>query len=61
MARTMSLKMNRCLGRHNVIATPGYVPRENYELYYGLVVDQILAHAAGNLINVLNPEAFGKK
>jgi D-3-phosphoglycerate dehydrogenase len=47
----------------NVIATPhlGYVERENYELYYGLVVDQILAYAAGNPINVLNPEAIRKK
>jgi D-3-phosphoglycerate dehydrogenase / 2-oxoglutarate reductase len=46
----------------NVIATPhlGYVERENYELYYGLVVDQILAYAAGNPINVLNPEAMGR-
>jgi D-3-phosphoglycerate dehydrogenase len=47
----------------NVLATPhlGYVEKENYELYYGLVVDQILAYAAGNPINVLNPEAVGKK
>lgn len=51
------LKMN------NVIATPhlGYVERENYELYYGLVVDQILAFAVGSPINVLNSEAVGKK
>jgi D-3-phosphoglycerate dehydrogenase len=47
------------LNMDNVIATPhlGYVERENYELYYGLVVDQILAYAAGNPVNVLNPEA----
>jgi D-3-phosphoglycerate dehydrogenase len=47
----------------NVIATPhlGYVERDNYELYYGLVVDQILAYAAGKPINVLNPEAIRKK
>src|SRR5687768_3998811 len=46
----------------NVIATPhlGYVERDNYELYYGLVVDQILAYASGNPANVLNPEAIGK-
>ena len=46
----------------NVVATPhlGYVERENYELYYGLVIDQILAYAAGNPINVLNPEASAK-
>ena len=47
----------------NVIATPhlGYVDRENYELYYGLVVEQILAYAAGNPVNVLNPEAVERK
>jgi len=47
----------------NVIATPhlGYVERENYELYYGLVVDQILAYAGGHPINVLNPEVIGKR
>jgi len=51
------LKMN------NVIATPhlGYVERENYKLYYGLVVDQILAYAGGSPINVLNPAAIGRK
>jgi D-3-phosphoglycerate dehydrogenase len=47
----------------NVVATPhlGYVERDNYELYYGIVVDQILAYAAGNPINVLNPSAVRKK
>ena len=47
---------------NNVIANPhlGYVERENYELYYWLVVDQILAYAAGNPINVLNPAALAK-
>ena len=51
------LKMN------NVIATPhlGYVERENYELYYELVVEQILAYAGGQPINVLNPEAMGMR
>jgi len=51
------------LNMDNVIATPhlGYVERDNYELYYGLVVDQILAYATGNPSNVLNPEVFGKK
>jgi D-3-phosphoglycerate dehydrogenase len=46
----------------NVVATPhlGYVERENYEIYYGIVIDQILAYASGNPINVLNPAAVGK-
>jgi D-3-phosphoglycerate dehydrogenase / 2-oxoglutarate reductase len=47
----------------NVIATPhlGYVERDNYELYYGVAVDQILAYAAGTPVNVINPAARGKK
>jgi len=47
----------------NVVATPhlGYVERENYEIYYGIVIDQILAYASGDPINLLNPAAVGKK
>jgi D-3-phosphoglycerate dehydrogenase / 2-oxoglutarate reductase len=58
-----SAELTRCLKMDNVVATPhlGYVERDNYELYYGIVVDQILAYAAGNPINVLNPSAVGKK
>jgi len=44
----------------NVTCTPhlGYVTREAYEQYYGIVVDQILAFAAGSPINVANPEVL---
>jgi D-3-phosphoglycerate dehydrogenase / 2-oxoglutarate reductase len=51
------LKMN------NVTCTPhlGYVTREGYEEYYAVVVDDILAFAAGKPQNVLNPEAMAKK
>lgn len=47
----------------NVICTPhlGYVEKDTYEDYYGVVVDQIVAYAAGNPINVVNPEALGKR
>lgn len=47
----------------NVLCTPhlGYVERDTYEAYYGVVVDQILAYAAGHPVNVVNPEAIGKK
>jgi len=47
----------------NVICTPhlGYVTRESYEEYYAVVVDDIVAFAAGKPSNVLNPEAIGKK
>ena len=51
------LKMN------NVTCTPhlGYVTRESYEEYYAVVVDDILAFAAGKPSHVLNPEALGKR
>jgi len=47
----------------NVVCTPhlGYVERDTYESYYGTAVDQILAYASGKPINVVNPEAAGKK
>jgi len=47
----------------NVICTPhlGYVEKDTYEDYYGVVVDQIVAYAAGNPINVVNPEVLGKR
>jgi len=47
----------------NVTCTPhlGYVTRESYEEYYGVVVDDILAFAAGKPSHVLNPDALGKK
>ena len=39
----------------------GYVTRESYEEYYDVVVEDILAFAAGKPSHVLNPEVFGKK
>ncbi|MBI2997655.1 MAG: D-2-hydroxyacid dehydrogenase family protein [Deltaproteobacteria bacterium] len=47
----------------NVVCTPhlGYVERDTYEAYYGVVVDQILAYAAGSPINVANPDAIRMK
>ncbi len=47
----------------NVTCTPhlGYVTRESYEEYYGVVVDDILAFAAGKPSHVLNSDALGKK
>ena len=47
----------------NVICTPhlGYVEKDTYEDYYGVVVDQIVAYAAGNPINVVNPGALAKR
>ena len=47
----------------NVIATPhiGYVTREEYELQFSDIFDQIVAYAAGNPINVVNPDVLGSR
>jgi D-3-phosphoglycerate dehydrogenase len=45
------------LRMQNVVATPhiGYVTREEYEIQFGDIFDQILAYAAGAPTNVVNP------
>jgi D-3-phosphoglycerate dehydrogenase / 2-oxoglutarate reductase len=47
----------------NVLCTPhlGYAERDSYEALYTLAVDQLLAFADGKPINVVNPEAMGKR
>ena len=47
----------------NALCTPhlGYAERGSYEALYTLAVDQLLAFAAGQPINVANPEAVGKR
>ena len=42
----------------NVICTPhiGYVSRDEYEIQFSDIFDQILAYAAGAPTNVINPE-----
>lgn len=47
----------------NVVCTPhiGYVTREEYELQFADVFDQINAYAAGVPINVVNPDALARR
>ena len=47
----------------NALCTPhlGYAERGSYEALYALAVDQLLAFAAGQPINVANPEAVAKR
>jgi len=47
----------------NVTCTPhlGYVTRESYEEYYAVVVDDIVAFAAGKPNHVLNSDVLSKK
>ena len=44
----------------NVVATPhiGYVTRDEYELQFSDIFDQIVAYAAGRPINVVNPDVL---
>jgi D-3-phosphoglycerate dehydrogenase / 2-oxoglutarate reductase len=46
----------------NVLATPhiGYVTREEYEIQFTDIFNQIVAFAAGTPINVVNPEVLGR-
>jgi D-3-phosphoglycerate dehydrogenase len=44
----------------NVVCTPhiGYVTRDEYEIQFSDIFDQIVAYAAGSPINVVNPKVF---
>jgi D-3-phosphoglycerate dehydrogenase / 2-oxoglutarate reductase len=46
----------------NVVATPhlGYVSRDEYEIQFADIFDQIIAYAAGSPINVVNPQALAR-
>jgi len=47
----------------NVVATPhiGYVSRDEYELQFTDIFDQIIAYAAGAPTNVVNPPALNTR
>jgi D-3-phosphoglycerate dehydrogenase len=51
------------LDMDNVVCTPhiGYVTRDEYELQFADVFDQIVAYAAGSPINVVNPRALEQR
>jgi D-3-phosphoglycerate dehydrogenase len=51
------------LGLDNVVATPhlGYVSREEWELQFADIFDQVNAFADGEPINVVNPEALERR
>jgi D-3-phosphoglycerate dehydrogenase len=48
------------LALDNVVCTPhiGYVTREEYEIQFSDIFDQITAYAAGRPINVVNPDVL---
>jgi D-3-phosphoglycerate dehydrogenase len=47
----------------NVVCTPhiGYVSRDEYEIQFTDIFDQIVAYAGGMPENVVNPDAMGKR
>ena len=47
----------------NVVCTPhiGYVTRDEYELQFSEIFDQIVAYAAGTPINVVNPAVLARR
>jgi len=51
---------NPLLALDNVVCTPhiGYVTREEYELQFSDIFDQVAAYAAGRPINVVNPDVL---
>jgi D-3-phosphoglycerate dehydrogenase / 2-oxoglutarate reductase len=51
------------LNMDNVIATPhiGYVSRDEYELQFTDIFDQIISYAAGTPTNVVNPDALSHR
>jgi D-3-phosphoglycerate dehydrogenase len=48
------------LNMDNVVCTPhiGYVTRDEYEIQFADIFDQILAYAAGKPVNVVNPDVL---
>jgi D-3-phosphoglycerate dehydrogenase len=51
------------LNLDNVVATPhlGYVSRDEYEIQFTDIFDQIAAYAAGSPTNVVNPDVMGHR
>jgi D-3-phosphoglycerate dehydrogenase / 2-oxoglutarate reductase len=47
----------------NVVCTPhiGYVTRDEYEIQFSDIFDQIVAYVAGNPINVVNPQVLDSR
>jgi D-3-phosphoglycerate dehydrogenase len=46
-----------------VVATPhiGYVSRDEYEIQFSDIFDQIVSYAAGTPTNVVNPEVMNDR
>src|ERR1700730_4943305 len=51
------------VGMNHIVCTPhiGYVTRDEYEIQFSDIFDQITAYCAGKPINVVNPEVLNSK
>ena len=51
------------LAMDNVVCTPhiGYVTRDEYEIQFTDIFDQIVAYRAGKPINVVNPKVLEQR
>ena len=51
------------LAMENVVATPhvGYVTRDEYQIQFTDIFDQIIAYAAGAPTNVVNPDVLAHR
>jgi D-3-phosphoglycerate dehydrogenase len=51
---------NPLLNLDNIVCTPhiGYVTKDEYEIQFSDIFDQVVAYANGNPINVVNPEVL---
>ena len=51
------------LNMDNVVATPhiGYVSRDEYEIQFTDIFDQIVSYTAGTPTNVVNPDVLGHR
>jgi len=56
-------KSNPLLTMENVVCTPhiGYVTRDEYEMQFSDIFDQIVSYAAGKPVNVVNPQVLESK
>jgi D-3-phosphoglycerate dehydrogenase / 2-oxoglutarate reductase len=53
---------SRLVGRDDVVATPhiGFVTREELDVHFRIIFEQVLAFAAGTPINVVDPAALSR-
>ena len=61
--RDADARRHPLLAMENVVCTPhvGYVTRDEYEIQFAEIFQQIVAYAGGTPINVVNPDVLAKR